>query len=149
VRRLVLRDAVDVPDVTLRPCSDADHALVLHVRREAFRTGGDVAEEAKATRALASLPFAIVETAGKAIGYVSVVASDDHDLVHELAVLPQSQGRGIGTAVIRGVQDDARRRGVPVRLSVHDDNPARRLYERLGFAVTDVDGMRVKMEWRP
>jgi len=136
-------------DVTLRPCTAADHAFVLGVRREAFRTAGDPAEEAKAERALASLPFSVVEAAGEPVGYISLVHADDHDVVHELAVDPAVQARGLGTSVLRRVQEEARGRGVPVRLSVHDDNPARRLYERLGFAVTRVDGIRVRMEWRP
>jgi len=38
-------------------------------------------------------------------------------------------------------------RGVPVRLSVLVNNPARRLYECLGFRVTRIEHARVKMEW--
>jgi hypothetical protein len=37
---------------------------------------------------------------------------------------------------------------VPLRLSVLVNNPARRLYGRLGFRVTAVDHPRVRMEWR-
>lgn len=40
-------------------------------------------------------------------------------------------------------------RGLPVRLSVLVNNPARRLYERLGFRVSSIEHPRVKMEWRP
>jgi ribosomal protein S18 acetylase RimI-like enzyme len=138
-----------VPPVRLRRCTSADRAFVLAVRRAAFGTAGDAAEDARADRALDDLPFSIVEVGGEAHGYVAVVPAADHDFVHELAVSPEWQSRGLGTAVIRYVQNAARRRGVTVRLSVHRDNRALDLYERLGFAVTDVVGHRVKLEWRP
>jgi ribosomal protein S18 acetylase RimI-like enzyme len=134
--------------VTLRPYRSADRAFVLGARRAAFATGGDADEDEKAERALGELPFLVVEDDGVPVGYAAVVRAADHDFLHELALLPHAQSRGIGTAVVRSLQDDARRRGVPLRLSVHDDNRARGLYERLGFTVTDVDGIRVKMEWR-
>jgi ribosomal protein S18 acetylase RimI-like enzyme len=47
------------------------------------------------------------------------------------------------------VMEGAKRRGLPVRLSVLDNNPARRLYGRLGFRITSVEPPRMKMEWRP
>jgi ribosomal protein S18 acetylase RimI-like enzyme len=43
--------------------------------------------------------------------------------------------------------DGAREAGTPLRLSVRETNPARRLYERLGFRVTRVEPPRIKMEW--
>jgi RimJ/RimL family protein N-acetyltransferase len=46
------------------------------------------------------------------------------------------QRQGIGTSVIQQVLDEARRSGKPVALQVLKVNPARRLYERLGFSVT-------------
>jgi ribosomal protein S18 acetylase RimI-like enzyme len=51
---------------------------------------------------------------------------------------PRYQGRGIGTAIIRDVLQEAHGRGVPAALSVLKANPAaRRLYQRLGFVVTE------------
>jgi len=42
----------------------------------------------------------------------------------------------LGAALVRGVTAVADVRGLPVRLQVLKINPARRLYERLGFVVT-------------
>jgi ribosomal protein S18 acetylase RimI-like enzyme len=51
-----------------------------------------------------------------------------------IAIRPQYQRRGYGTAVISHVLQEAA--GAPVWLQVLKVNPARALYERLGFVVT-------------
>lgn len=56
--------------------------------------------------------------------------------VHDLSVLPAYRGRGIGQALLRGVEGEARQRGcVKVTLEVLENNHrARALYERAGLA---------------
>jgi ribosomal protein S18 acetylase RimI-like enzyme len=55
--------------------------------------------------------------------------------VHDLAVLPADQGRGIGRALLERVADVAREAGCcKVTLEVHDTNEgAKRLYRDVGF----------------
>ena len=52
-----------------------------------------------------------------------------------IEILPEYQNRGVGSAVIRDVLAQAQAEGLPVGLQVLKVNPARRLYERLGFNV--------------
>lgn len=54
-----------------------------------------------------------------------------------IAVLPDYSNRGIGTRLLHLLLDDARSVYPAVELSVRSTNPARRLYERLGFVVVD------------
>ena len=56
--------------------------------------------------------------------------------IHDLAVLPQFRGRGIGRALLHEVEDHARRKGCcKLTLEVQENNnPARVLYRRFGFA---------------
>lgn len=55
-----------------------------------------------------------------------------------IEIHPGYQGQGIGTEVIRDVIGDAHRRGLDVELNVLKANPnAKRLYERLGFVITE------------
>jgi len=95
---------------------------------------------------LAECVVSIIEVEGRAAGAVWLESGPDAIHIRELQVLPDLQGRGIGTATIRNVIDQGARRGVPVTLSVVPANPrARRLYERLGFRVAAVEAPFVHM----
>jgi ribosomal protein S18 acetylase RimI-like enzyme len=65
------------------------------------------------------------------------------------AVLTEHRGRGIGTAALRMLLGEAARAGKPVRLHVERTNPARHLYERLGFRWIADEGIHWLMEWAP
>jgi len=78
----------------------------------------------------------IIEAANRDAGGLWLESSPEVLYIADIQVLPELQGRGIGTAVLKGLIADASARGVPVELSVLEANPrARRLYERLGFRV--------------
>jgi len=51
-----------------------------------------------------------------------------------IGVLADMRGRGVGTALLQALIEQAREGGVPaLSLSVEGENPALRLYRRLGF----------------
>lgn len=59
--------------------------------------------------------------------------------IHDLAVHPDFQQRGIGSQLLRAVSDFARQHHhCAVTLEVQANNPARKLYARHGFQVLDV-----------
>lgn len=91
----------------------------------------------------------IVERAGEAVGYVSVQRREKYIFLGAIEIAPDYQGRGIGTGLIRDLQSEAERRGVPLRLRVLQGNPARRLYERLGFTATRETQTHTMMNWLP
>ncbi len=58
--------------------------------------------------------------------------------IHDLAVLPDARGKGVGKALIEKVKEIARKADCcKVTLEVLENNPARRLYEREGFECGD------------
>ncbi|WP_437485927.1 N-acetyltransferase family protein [Sorangium sp. So ce1014] len=58
---------------------------------------------------------------------------DDETPELAIALLPQHRGRGLGTRLLTSLLDTARNRYPAISLSVSPDNPAIRLYRRLGF----------------
>ena len=62
-----------------------------------------------------------------------------------IAVRPEHRGRGIGTCLLDALFDRASQRHGAVSLSVSADNPAVRLYERLGFEVVAESGDSLTM----
>jgi len=67
-----------------------------------------------------------------------------------IELLPAYQGRGVGTAVIHDLQTMATKQGYAIHLHVLKANqPARRLYERLGFHSIEEREERFVMAWTP
>lgn len=93
----------------------------------------------------------VLEVAGRLAGYALLVSFWSNALggeicaVDELFVVPDFRNRGFGSALFSAIErgeiwsDSA----VSIELGVTRDNVrARRLYERLGFSVTNAIGMR-------
>jgi ribosomal protein S18 acetylase RimI-like enzyme len=72
-----------------------------------------------------------------------------------IGVKPNARGQGVGERLMRALIGEAARRGLGLCLSVRSENPARRLYERLGFrdipgsaATSRLGGVSIGMELR-
>lgn len=84
------------------------------------------------------------------VGYVQLKHEADCLYLLCLAVMPDFQGMGIGRSVMNGLQAEATRSELPLRLSVFRSNPrAERFYEGLGFQVSGTNGDLIRMEWLP
>ncbi len=91
-----------------------------------------------------SVELVVLDEAGVgsvAVGAVEVSHESGVPTLTMLEVRPEHRGRGIGTALVRELEDRLRRRGWSwARLGVEQSNPdARRLYERLGYRVVGVE----------
>jgi ribosomal protein S18 acetylase RimI-like enzyme len=77
----------------------------------------------------------IVRFENQDIGMFKVKRDPDKWEIVQIQLLPDYQHMGIGTQLIQNLQMEASQQGMAVFLSVLKVNPAKRLYERLGFKV--------------
>ena len=77
----------------------------------------------------------IIELGGGAIGLLKIVRDGKDRCLIQIQLKPGLQGQGLGTQLIQSLIDEARKAEASLSLQVLKANPARRLYERLGFAV--------------
>lgn len=92
----------------------------------------------------------IVLVDGRKAGQITVNEHEDSHFLAVIYILPEFQNRGLGSTLIREVQADAAKSGLPVTLRVLKANtPARRLYARLGFVVTAEKMTHYVMQWEP
>lgn len=96
--------------------------------------------------ALANGEFQSICEGGLRVGALSILKMANHHQIEQLFIEPQHQNRGVGTRVVRQILADAAVDLKPVRLRVLVSNPAKRLYERLGFVVTESTKERHFME---
>jgi len=129
-------------DISLRPATLEDYDFLWRLHCTTMRAyvepiwGWDEARQ----RGLFAERFVVerlqvVEADGAAIGALSVQWSADLLFLKRINLAPELQNQGIGTKLIQDLLVEADERGVAVELSVLRSNPARRLYERLGFVV--------------
>jgi len=79
----------------------------------------------------------VITVDGADAGMLTLAGEPGAILLRTIIIFPEFQGRGIGSVVIGRLLERAGARGVPVRLQVLKGNPARGLYERLGFRAVD------------
>ncbi len=93
--------------------------------------------------------FEVIVEQGRDIGRLYVARLNDEIRVMDLALLPDCRGRGIGSALMRELMTEAAALDKLVSLHVEDFNPAKRLYERLGFTVAGTRSFYQLLHWRP
>lgn len=81
------------------------------------------------------------------VGAIKVLSSDSVIEILQFQMHPSHQSRGYGAAIMRQVIETARPR--PVRLTVLKQNPALRLYLRLGFCVMAEDHYEYHLQYQP
>jgi len=130
-------------EVTLRPARPDERPWLFDLHEAAMRPmveevfgAWDRTDQLRRFEERAEDLVEVIEADGRAVGAIHLATDDDGSVVIGLVeVLPACQGLGIGGQAIRVTCERAAREGRHVSLRVRKPNRARRLYERLGFAV--------------
>jgi ribosomal protein S18 acetylase RimI-like enzyme len=153
-------------NVTLRPATDADldfmHRLYATTREDEL-TQVPWTDEQKA--AFVSQQFHaqhqhwhenytdtswdLVLLDGEPIGRLYVARWPDDIRIVDIALMPEHRRGGVGTHLLRGILAEGDASGRKVSIHVEIFNPARALYERLGFVQAEERGVYLLMERHP
>jgi GNAT superfamily N-acetyltransferase len=152
--------------VTFRPVTDADHPFLrdLYAGVRAAELA-PVAWPEAAKRDFLDQQFALqhqhylknyvgadllmIETEAAPIGRVYVYRTPAEIRLMDIALIPQRRGQGIGSALLGELMDEARVTACELTLHVEPDNPAQRLYQRLGFRLIEQRGVYDFLGWKP
>ncbi len=88
----------------------------------------------------------IITLDGADVGWVQTVRQEEAVLVGQIIIERRFQRKGIGTEIMKRLIADAAHMCLPLVLSVVKINPARTLYQRLGFQVTHEDDRKFYMK---
>ncbi len=128
-------------DFILRDVTEIDFDWLYELRIQTMSkyiidSGDQYTHESQATRIKKEYKsIKIVRVENQDIGMLKVKRGTDNWEIIQIQLLPSYQRLGIGSRLIQTLQKEALQRGIPVLLSVLKTNPARHLYERLGFEI--------------
>ena len=94
--------------------------------------------------------YHIVLLDSKPVGRLWFAPGDGEFHLVDIAVHPKLQSKGIGTVLVKRLQQEAANARLPIRCCVFRFNPGSlRFHQRLGFTILREDQMYFYLEWRP
>lgn len=91
--------------------------------------------------------FDVLWEGAQAVGRLYLDRREREIRIVDIALVPEARGRGIGTGLLTEILAEAEGAGKRVTIHVETNNPAMRLYRRLGFVPVDENGIYHLMEW--
>jgi ribosomal protein S18 acetylase RimI-like enzyme len=142
--QFTILDEFDLTGYQLRRAQTADYQFLYNLHRATIQEyvaeiwGWDEAwQQAHFQEKFDPAMCEIIQFDGRDVGTLQLEERADELFLALIEILPEYQGRGIGAAVIQDILVQAEQRDVSVTLRVLRNNPARALYERLGFTIID------------
>lgn len=96
----------------------------------------------------ASSEFWILERAGLRLGRLYLDRRENEFRIIDISLMPNFQGMGLGSQILSAVMADAQSQQLPVTIHVEKNNPAMKLYKRLGFELVEDQGVYDLMQWK-
>ena len=145
---------MDMDNLRLRKATADDSEFAYLTKKAAFRKyaekvwGWDEDEQRQLhERRFASQDFQVIQVSGIDVGILAVVRQPDCVKVNQMFIVPEHQGRGVGSACIIRIIEDAAVLKLPVRLQVLKVNHrAVAFYQRFGFRSIGESDTHVLME---
>lgn len=150
----------------LRPVEDADRAFLVELYgstreeelaqvewdeplKRAFVEQQFSAQDAHYRGNYPGATLDVIEVDGSPAGRLYVHRGPSDIRIMDIALAPAFRGRGIGTELLGELIEEAEKSGRTLSIHVERNNPARSLYDRLGFRPAGEHGIYVLMERAP
>ena len=141
-------------ELSIRKAHASDSEFVFNVKKAAFREyveqvwgWDDKYQRERHNREFASHDLRIIQFRGTDVGFLIMSRTSDTLKVNQIYILPEYQGKGIGSACLTRIIDDASREQKSVALKVLKVNTRGiALYQRLGFTIVGEDSIYFQME---
>jgi len=152
VENIMLRRKLEIE---LRPATLADTKFLwdvfcISMKDYIIQTRGEWNEEREKSQFLHQLDLSaaqVILSKNLEVGFIMAPIKDNARWIHTICVVPEHQNRGIGTEVIRSIIGEIETQKIPLYLSVLKVNPARGLYERLGFGIIEETKHHFRMQF--
>lgn len=128
--RTELTEALDLPDVQKEQLMSIQFQAQEHAYRKQYPNAD----------------FDLLLVDEKPVGHFYAQRGPDNFVLIDIALLPEQRNRGTGAIMVRQLLAEARAAGKPISAHVRKDNPAWRLWERLGFRIVGDDGVYYAIE---
>jgi ribosomal protein S18 acetylase RimI-like enzyme len=155
-----------IPGITLRPIRDEDLELLFRVyastreeelaqvpwtaeQKADFLRMQAVAQHAYYQENYKGADWLVIERFGVPAGRLYVHRREKEIRLVDISLLPEHRNAGIGSDILGELISEAAAAGKPLRIHVEKNNPALRLYERLGFVPIVDKGVYHLMEKSP
>ncbi len=93
-----------------------------------------------------SARFDLIEVEGQPAGRLYVDRRENEIRLIDIALMPEYRNQGLGSKLLAQLLDESQSTGKPLRIHVEHNNPAMRLYLRLGFVKIEESGIYHLME---
>ncbi|TPK58185.1 GNAT family N-acetyltransferase [Mesorhizobium sp. B2-4-19] len=131
--------AADLPFLSLLYASTRLEELAVtswsEAQKAAFLAMQFQAQHAHYRKHYPEADWLVVGRAGQDIGRLYIERWPSQHRIIDIAFMPEHRRRGYGSALLRDLIDEAWLAGKSASIHVEKNNPARRLYVELGFAV--------------
>ncbi|MCP4536107.1 MAG: GNAT family N-acetyltransferase [Chloroflexi bacterium] len=118
-------------------------------RKESFLQMQFTAQHTHYQHHFGDASFDLVLIDDEPVGRLYLHHRKDEIRIIDIALLTQHRGKGVGSALMRGILDQAAQADLSVRIHVERNNPALGLSHRLGFCEIGDEGAYWLMEWKP
>jgi len=136
---------------SLRPATKTDfaflqklHKLTLKPYVEQIWGWNDLQQEKLLCDRFDPAKLQVIQIESEDVGVLQVEEKIEQIFLANILLLPEWQGKGLGSKIVLDII--VRAGNLPVTLTVLKPNPAKSLYERLGFVTTNEDEVRYFMK---